>query len=571
MVPRMTRDELFDRVRAWRDADPNPETRAEAEALLEAGDEAVLRARFEGRLAFGTAGIRGTLGAGPQRMNRLMVRQVSAGVGAYYAASLDDARARGVVIGYDGRTGSRVFAEDTARVFLGLGYQVHLATGTVPTPLTAFATRDLGAACGVMVTASHNPPEYNGYKVYAPNGAQIIPPQDTGIAAAIEAVADIPLGDLEAARADGRLIDLGEEMKQRYLDGVMALRVHPEAADGTDLTVAYTPMHGVGAELAEAALKRAGYTQVHTVAAQREPDAAFPTVRFPNPEEEGAMDLVLALAEEVGADLACANDPDADRLAVALPGPGGWKLLTGDQVGTLLAYYLVTEGAGEGTRTVASSLVSSQLLGRMAEALGVTCLTTLTGFKWIANAAMDHSRDHGSRFVFGYEEALGYCVGELVRDKDGISAVTLFAELAAWLKRQDRTVSGLLEDVYRRFGFYLTEQRSRVLPGAEGLETMKALLARFRADPPRAIGGYAVVDYQDLAEGAMGLPPSDVLIYRLEGDRRVILRPSGTEPKLKSYYEVREPVAEGEPFADAAARARTALDALAEAHQGMLK
>ena len=470
MVPRMTRDELFDRVRAWRDADPNPETRAEAEALLEAGDEAVLRARFEGRLAFGTAGIRGTLGAGPQRMNRLMVRQVSAGVGAYYAASLDDARARGVVIGYDGRTGSRVFAEDTARVFLGLGYQVHLATGTVPTPLTAFATRDLGAACGVMVTASHNPPEYNGYKVYAPNGAQIIPPQDTGIAAAIEAVADIPLGDLEAARADGRLIDLGEEMKQRYLDGVMALRVHPEAADGTDLTVAYTPMHGVGAELAEAALKRAGYTQVHTVAAQREPDAAFPTVRFPNPEEEGAMDLVLALAEEVGADLACANDPDADRLAVALPGPGGWKLLTGDQVGTLLAYYLVTEGAGEGTRTVASSLVSSQLLGRMAEALGVTCLTTLTGFKWIANAAMDHSRDHGSRFVFGYEEALGYCVGELVRDKDGISAVTLFAELAAWLKRQDRTVSGLLEDVYRRFGFYLTEQRSRVLPGAEGLE-----------------------------------------------------------------------------------------------------
>lgn len=574
MVRPMSHPDPTPRAQAWLAEDPDPETRAELKALLDAGDEEALEARFGGRLEFGTAGIRGVLGAGPLRMNRVVVRRVSAGVAHYYADLVEGARHRGVVIGYDGRKNSRVFAEDAARVFLGAGYRVWLADRPVPTPVTAFAAKDLGATAGVMVTASHNPPEYNGYKVYGPNAAQIIPPHDSGIAARIEAVgstAELPLPELDAAREEGLLEPLSDATIERYLHGVRALSLHPEVARKVRPVVAYTPLHGVGAEVCEAALAQAGVDGLHTVAAQREPDGDFPTVRFPNPEEKGAMDLVLALAAEKQADVAVANDPDADRLAVALPSADGYRMLTGDQVGALLAYYLLEEGGGGAERLVATTLVSSQLLGRMAEARGLRYVETLTGLKWIVNTALHEAHSHGSRFVFGYEEALGYTVGDLVRDKDGISAATLFVELVAWAKSRGTTAAALLEQIYRTHGLYLTEQRSLVLPGSEGLHRIAGLMYRFRHEPPEAIGGHRVVEVVDLKDGAKGLPPSNVLVFRLEGDRRVVMRPSGTEPKLKSYYEVREPVATGEDFGEAEARARAALKALADAHQETLE
>ncbi len=561
-------------AREWLEQDPDEETRAELEALLaDAGRSDELAQRFSGSLQFGTAGLRGVLGAGPMRMNRVLVQKVSAGLGNYLVEQLENGAKRGVVIGYDGRKKSRVFAEDTARVLIGMGIKVYLSTFVVPTPVVAFGVTHFGAAAGVMVTASHNPPEYNGYKVYWENGAQIIPPQDSGIASAIAAVgtiADLKLGDLEAARASGDLVDIDEPLVSLYLKGVAGLALHNDILKSTPLTVAYTAMHGVGARFVRAALEQAGVRDIHMEPSQEHPDGNFPTVAFPNPEEDGAMDLVFALANKVGADLVLANDPDADRLAVALPDGDSYSMLSGDQVGVLLADYLLREGPQDDRRMVATTIVSSQLLGILAKARGVDYKTTLTGFKWIANAAMDSRKHDNARFVMGYEEALGYSVGELVRDKDGVSAVALFCELAAFAKSQGTTVLARLEALYREHGVFETEQKSLVLPGAEGLAQIRAHMQRFRDQPPTTIGGFAVVESHDLEQGAMGLPASNVLVYFLEGNRRVIMRPSGTEPKLKCYYEVCEPVAEGEEVAVASARAEESLKALCDSHQAML-
>ncbi len=562
-----------DLARQWLAQDPDSETRAELEALLaDASREDELTERFAGSLQFGTAGLRGVLGAGPMRMNRVLVQKVSAGLGNYLVANLDGGAGRGVVIGYDGRHKSRVFAEDTARVLLGLGIKVFLSTTVVPTPVVSYAVAHYGAGAGVMVTASHNPPEYNGYKVYWENGAQIIPPQDTGIAAAIDdvgAISDFVLGDLDAARSSGELVDIDDALIGLYLDGVQELLLHKGLLAKTPLTVAYTPLHGVGARFVKLALERAGVAEVHVEPSQEQPDGDFPTVSFPNPEEDGAMDLVIALAKSVDADLVLANDPDADRLAVALPENGRYELLSGDQVGVLLADYLLSEGPKGDTRMVATTLVSSQLLGIMAKARGVEYRTTLTGFKWIANAAIDARKANNARFVMGYEEALGYSVGELVRDKDGVSAITLFCELVALAKTQGECVKDKLNALYRKHGVFLTEQKSLVLPGSDGKAQIQAHMRRFRDAPPQAIGGYSVIEYHDLEAGAMGLPASNVLVYFLEGNRRVIVRPSGTEPKLKCYYEVCEPVFEGDVEA-AQVRAEAQLGALSKAHQALL-
>ena len=555
-------------AREWLAQDPDPTTRAELEAVLAAGDEKALAERFAGRLEFGTAGLRGVLGAGPLRMNRVVVLQTSAGLAAYLAAELPRAAERGVVIGYDGRHMSREFAEDSARVFLGAGFRVFLTAGVVPTPLAAYAVLARGAAAGVMVTASHNPPEYNGYKVYWENGAQIIPPHDFGIAARIGAVgplSGISLGDLEEARRGGALELLGDELFESYLAGVAALRRDPPRAA---LTVAYTPLHGVGGAAMRRALADAEVGALHVEPSQAEPDADFPTVRFPNPEEEGAMDRVMALGQKVGADLLLANDPDADRLAVAVRGPEGFEMLSGDELGCLLADYLLEVGGGD-DRMVAASIVSSQLLGEMAAARGVAFKLTLTGFKWIANAAIAAKAEEGLQFVLGYEEALGYSVGELVRDKDGISAAVIVCELAAVEKSAGRGLRERLEDIYRRHGVYVTEQHSLVLPGLDGADQIRAHMARFRAEPPKEIGGRRVRAAHDIARGDLGLPESDVLVYFLEDGSRIIVRPSGTEPKLKSYYEVREAVATGESIGAARERARAALRTLKAAHQGL--
>ncbi len=557
----------------WLSEDHDPVTKAELAALITAAKTDAnaardLRERFDGQLEFGTAGLRGLLGAGPQRMNRVLVRKVAAGLAAYLLEHFPDAKTRGVAIARDARHNSREFAEDTVRVLGGVGIKSYLAPRGWPTPTAAWAVPELRACAGVMVTASHNPPAYNGYKVYWENGAQIIPPHDAGIAAAIEKIGrsdELPMPSLEALRTRGLLIDLDEAFHDRYIDRVLALRL----GKTSDLVVAYTPMHGIGALSFERAMKRAGFANVHVEPAQREPDPDFPTVKFPNPEEKGAMDRVLALAKQVSADIVLANDPDADRLCVGVRDGDGYKVLTGDQVGALLADYLL-EASPKDKRMVATTIVSSQLLSYLAKAAGADYRETLTGFKWIGNAAMDYEKSTGGRFVVGYEEALGYSVGPLVRDKDGISAALICADLVLWNRAKGRTVLAQLDDIYRRVGLFVTEQVSITKQGADGIAQIKQTMVKQRATPPKEIAGIHVDKVEDLIHGEGGLPPSDVLVYRLAGGRRVIVRPSGTEPKLKAYYEVRVEVTAGEPMDEARKRGIAELAQLRDAHQKLL-
>jgi phosphomannomutase len=532
--PAQTSDtDLLERARAWAAEDPDPQTRAELEALV-AGDRLEeLADRFRGTLEFGTAGLRGALGAGPNRMNRVVVIRAASGLAAY----LRDTGAAGpVVIGYDARHNSDVFARDTAEVMAGAGIRPLLLPHPLPTPVLAFAIRDLGCAAGVMVTASHNPPQDNGYKVYLGDGSQIVPPADAEIAARIAAVgalADVP-------RSSEGIELVGDDLWDRYLATVTGL----VAAGPRDLRIVYTPLHGVGATTATTVLARAGFDDVHVTVRQAEPDPDFPTVAFPNPEEPGAMDLAMARAAEVGADLVVANDPDADRCAVAVPtgdpahGRSGWQMLRGDEVGVLLADHLLRRGR---QGVYAQSIVSSSLLGAMARAAGQPHRETLTGFKWIG-------RIEG--LAYGYEEALGYCVDPAhVKDKDGVSALLMVCELAAAAKAEGRTLRDLLDDLARRHGLYATDQLSVRF---DDLAAIPATLERLRANPPSTLGGLAVEQVEDLGAGTPDLPPTDGLRYRLAEHARVIVRPSGTEPKVKCYLEVVLPVEDSPEGVDAA-------------------
>ncbi len=559
--------ELRARATAWLADDPDARTRAQTQALLDADDVPALEGCFGGRLAFGTAGLRGALGPGPNRMNEANVRRVAAGLGAYLLAG-DHGAERGVVIGFDGRHGSLPFAQATARVLGGLGIPSYLFDGVVPTPQLAHALVQLGCAAGVMVTASHNPPQDNGYKVYWANGAQIVPPHDGGISDAIDTIdglAGVAVPALDALQAQGLVRPVPPAVLEHYLAAVDALRIY----DGpTDLRIVYTAMHGVGAALVDTVLRRHGYDDLHFVAEQRDPDPDFPTVSFPNPEEPGALDLSLALARKVDADILFANDPDADRLAVAVPdGQGGWRQLTGNQVGQLIAAELLASN-DRPDRLVATTIVSSGMLAALAEAHGATCVETLTGFKWIANAALAWPGE----FVMGYEEALGYSIGPVVRDKDGVSAPLIFADLAARAKAEGATVLDRLAALYRRMGLYATRQKSLTLPGAAGKARIDSLMAALRADPPAEIAGVAVARVRDILTGqaraangtvtAIDLPKSNVLAFDLANGSRVLARPSGTEPKLKFYFEVRSTLGADEALAAGEARAEVALDAL---------
>jgi phosphomannomutase len=512
--------DLVAQARAWLMEDPDPVTRCELQRLLDAGDLAALGERFGGRLEFGTAGLRGALGAGPSRMNRAVVTMTAAGLVTYLCAR----GATSVVIGRDARHGSADFASDTAQVVTGAGLRALTLPRALPTPVLAFAVRHLGADAGVMVTASHNPKQDNGYKVYLGDGRQIVPPADAEISAAIDAVGPLSLvrrGD------DGEM--LSEAVVEAYLDRVTAV---PLSGTPREVSVVYTPLHGVGRDLVLAAFARAGFAAPYVVAEQGAPDPDFPTAPFPNPEEPGAMDLALAAGKARGADLVIANDPDADRCAVAVPlSAGVWRALTGDEVGVLLATHLLRREP-DLRGTFACSIVSCSLLGRIAAAHGLGHTQTLTGFKWIARAP-------GLRF--GYEEALGYCVDPGgVLDKDGISAALLVAELAAGLRAEGRTMLDLLDDIEVEHGVHATGQLSvRV----SDLGQIAAAMDSLRAAPPTALGGRAVLSAEDLAAGAGNLPPTEGLRYILAGGARVVVRPSGTEPKLKAYLEVTAPVA----------------------------
>ncbi|MFH8977232.1 phospho-sugar mutase [Streptomyces sp. NPDC017890] len=531
-------DDLLARARAWLAEDPDADTRAELARLIDAEDHAELTARFSGTLQFGTAGLRGELGAGPMRMNRAVVIRAAAGLAAYLKelGHTDGL----VVVGYDARHKSEDFARDTAAVMTGAGLRAAVLPRPLPTPVLAFAVRHLGAVAGVEVTASHNPPRDNGYKVYLGDGSQIVPPADAGIAAEIDAVRS--LNDVPRPETGWQTLD--DSVLDAYLARTDA--VLSEGSPRTARTV-YTAMHGVGKDTLLAAFARAGFPEPVLVAEQADPDPDFPTVAFPNPEEPGAMDLAFAKARETDPDLVIANDPDADRLAVAVQDGADWRMLRGDEVGALLAAHLVGRGA---RGTFAESIVSSSLLGRIAGKAGLPYEETLTGFKWIA-------RVEGLRY--GYEEALGYCVDpEGVRDKDGITAALLITELASTLKEEGRTLLDLLDDLAVEHGLHATDQLSvRV----EDLSVIAAAMRRLRERPPADLAGLPVTDAQDLTRGTDTLPPTDGLRYTLDG-ARVIVRPSGTEPKLKCYLEVVVPVAAHADLPGARAKAADLLTAL---------
>ncbi|WNM25145.1 phospho-sugar mutase [Demequina capsici] len=553
-------DSLLETARAWVDDDPDPVTRGELQAVIataELGDDSAqvdLADRFRGLLQFGTAGLRGQVGAGPNRMNRAVVIRAAAGLAAFLTEELGDAPAR-VAIGYDARHGSEQFARDTAAVMTAAGHEALLLPRLLPTPVLAYATRVLDADAGVMVTASHNPPQDNGYKVYlggrvvtdSGQGAQIVPPYDARIAARIAAVESVE----SVERAVAGWTVLGEDVVDDYVAAAAAVVPADESDARANLRIVLTPLHGVGAQTVERALTAAGFTDLHTVPEQAQPDPDFPTVSFPNPEEKGAIDLSLALAESVDADVVIANDPDTDRAAVATVIDGRWTMLHGDVVGSLLGERVASRGGHPEGSLLANSVVSSQQLAAIAAAHGLGYRHTLTGFKWI-------SREQG--LVYGYEEALGYCVApDMVRDKDGISAAVTMADYVAELKAHGRTLADAIDDLARAYGVYLTRQVSaRFADVALIGETMDRLLSA----PPASLGGSDVVATDDMGEGFQGLPPTTGLHLATASGARVIIRPSGTEPKVKAYLEVIEPLGADGDVRAARERATAAMDAL---------
>jgi phosphomannomutase len=536
-------DDLLQRARAWIAADPDPSTRAELEEVIASGDLDELRARMDTVLEFGTAGIRGRVGAGPGRMNRAVVIRTTHGLATYLKETAAGGEVGRVVVGFDARPDSRTFAEDTAGVLAAAGIPVIYFDRPTPTPLVAFTAKHLSAAAAVVITASHNPPADNGYKVYGPDAAQIVPPMDVGIQRAIEAappanqverVADIfstssPL----AAPAPTDILDC-------YWDEVSAVR---SRSTGSDLRIVYTPLHGVGKATLLEIMRRAGHRGVSPVPEQAEPDGTFPTLTFPNPEEPGTLDLAMARADAVGADLVIANDPDADRLAVVVPYEGQWRPLSGNEICVLLGDYILSNDPDPASAIVASSIVSSPMLSSIAQAKGATHESTLTGFKWIVRAGLTLEAETGGRFVFGYEEALGYTVGSVVRDKDGMSAAVVFCDLAADLAEQGSGVMGLLHRLWRKHGLWVSAQTSIVRTEPGGLQACLLAVDKLGANPPDRIGAFAVTGMTDYRIGAehrrpwLGAQPLIELDLGNEG--RVLVRPSGTEPKLKIYTDLR--------------------------------
>lgn len=511
--------ELLDRAKSWIEQDPDPETVSELEGLIASSDFSALRERFENRIGFGTAGLRGALGAGPNRMNRVLVSQAAVGLGNYLKEISNNPS---VVIGFDGRKNSKIFAQDSAELMAGLGIRVFLFDQLVATPMIAFAVKNLGTSAGVMVTASHNPPGDNGYKVYDQSGSQIIAPVDGLIAAQIDAAAEKDLREFSRS-SDFRIVS--DLVLKKYLERVATLAAKRDKVP--ELKIVYSAMHGVGARYIEEAFDLAALPKPIQVESQKLPDAAFPTVAFPNPEEPGAMDLALEEADQQQADLILVNDPDADRLAVAVRAKSGeMRQLTGDQLGLILGEELAkrAQTAGVGGN-LAASIVSSSALARVAEHYSLGFVETLTGFKWISRVP---------NLLFGYEEALGYCVDWAnVRDKDGISAAVVVADLAVRLRASGKNLLDQLEELAEKYGHFATSQISiRVTD----LGIIKRTMESLRANPPSEIAGSKAA-LTDLLLGSKTLGPTDGLKFDLADGRRVIVRPSGTEPKLKCYLQ----------------------------------
>ncbi len=554
--------ELVAAALAWADRDPDPDTAALVRAAVADGDEASLRRWFDGRIAFGTAGLRAPMAPGPTGMNRIVVRETTAGLLEWLRAGASSPR---LVVAHDARHRSETFATDVAEVAASHGAEVLLLTGPRATPIAAHELLRRSADAAVVITASHNPPADNGYKLYLADGIQLSSPADAEIAAAIDRVA---AGERPVEGPGGGSIEpVGDDAADAHLDACTAV-VGPGPRE---LRVVATAMHGVGGAHLAAAMVRAGFDPPLRVAEQWEPDPDFPTVAFPNPEEAGALDLAVAMAAHHDADVVIANDPDADRVAAAVPDrAGGWRQLTGDEVGALLADAAIgRHDAADGPALVSSSLVSSSLIDRIAAAAGVDSVRTLTGFKWIARPIVDRA-DH--RFLFGYEEALGYCVGDRVRDKDGISAALLLLAVAAAERAAGRDLLDRLDDLALAHGWHRTRPVTIRFDGDGGLARRASTLAGLVAAPPDDLGGLAVLEVIDL-EAPGPLPPTAGLVLRVgdeSGTVRAVVRPSGTEPKLKAYLEAVEPVVDADDLAAARERADERLDRVAAALAGLM-
>jgi phosphomannomutase len=538
--------DLIDRARSWIADDPEPSTRAELEAIVEAGDIDELESRMETVLEFGTAGIRGQVGAGPGRMNRAVVIRTTFGLADYLLANAAPDEVGRVIVGFDARPDSRRFAEDTAGVLAAAEIPVLFFPNVIPTPLVAYAAKHLSAVAAVVVTASHNPPADSGYKVYGPQASQIVSPMDTEIQEAIE---EAP-GASEVARIEGvfegsshLVAPVPDDILDCYWQEVSATR---SRETGSGLKVIYTPIHGVGRDTVMEVMRRAGHTGVREVPEQAEPDGTFPTVSFPNPEEPGALDLALAMARTEDADLVIANDPDADRLAVVIPTAGGWRPLSGNEIGVLLGDYMLRNDPDPARAIVASSIVSSPMLAVIARAYEARYEQTLTGFKWIVRAGLALEERTGGRFIFGYEEALGYTVGSTVRDKDGISAALLFTDLVADLGDSERTVLEHLHELWQKHGLWVSGQTSIASEGPEGVERLRLAVNRLGDDPPSEVDGISVTGVTDYRRNARDRPDwlgeQSLVELTIGGRGRILVRPSGTEPKLKIYVDLREEI-----------------------------
>ena len=547
---------LVERVVAWIAGDPDLDDRATLLALLESGDAAELGRRFAAPLTFGTAGLRGSVMAGPAGMNRFTVRRATQGVVAWLDEIGVDP-ARGIVVGRDARRGSEELNDEAVAVLLGAGLRVFEMPGPLPTPFVAYAVRALHAGAGIMITASHNPPLDNGYKLYAADGAQILPPHDQ----TVERYAASASPPVLASRTSALHGFVDPEVLARYFDHFSARF----AVDGgSDLRVTYTPLHGVGGAPMTELFAAAGFRAVTAVREQFAPDGTFPTLPYPNPEEPGALDLAMACADAASSRLVIANDPDADRLGAAVRGPQGWRTLRGDEIGWLLASALLG-GATSSDDVVATTIVSSMMLAEMAKQADVRFVTTLTGFKWISRAARD------GVLRFGYEEALGYAVDPLVADKDGMSAALALCALADDLERHGKSLLDRLDEIESRYGVHAGAQLSLRAEGAEGLAAIAAAMDRLRRLPPTVLGGLDVTEAADLALGWHGLAPTDGLLMELGGTSRVVVRPSGTEPKLKAYIEIVGGASDPGPLEDRRGAARAKLEAVRDDLATILK
>ena len=536
--------ELARAIARWIEQDPDSQTRqqvAELHTAAEAGSAqatAELVDAFSARLQFGTAGLRGALGPGPNRMNRVVVGQAAAALASYL---LDHGLTGGkVIIGFDARDNSEIFARDTAEIMAGAGFQSMITAGPLPTPVVAFGIRHLGCAAGIVVTASHNPPQDNGYKVYLGDGSQIVPPADVEISARIDEIAKHRLADVPRSRSYDVI---GAELVDAYVDRIAS---SVPAAAPRQLRWVYTPLHGVGGSLVERVVQASGFPPPEVVPEQADPDPRFPTVAFPNPEEPGAIDLAIARAQQIDADLVIANDPDADRLAAAVVLDRRWRMLRGDELGVLLGEDALRRGV---VGTYACSIVSSSQLSAIAAAYGQPFVYTLTGFKWIGRVP---------GLAYGYEEAIGYCVDPAaVPDKDGISALAQLLRLAADLKAEGKSIPDRLDEIARRYGVYETDQLSLRV---QDVKIIAAAMARLRANPPGTLAGQPT-SVVDLATGTAELPATDAVLITGE-TLKVVVRPSGTEPKLKCYLETRLPAARSANLAAARSEARFTLAAI---------